>query len=150
MLQYYTYVFLFIQPHNIFTCFKDTVAHILVMGASVFGLHLRLSCTIFTGTRLLGCFWSESSNWCFTTCVTCEVCTLTGWNWERSGSNCFSWFNNTEVTFGTTNVDSYVFTSVFFRRLSEKSHRHTVSGVYYNIYWVVSSVFPSSQKTVPI
>jgi len=114
-----------------FTCFKDTVAHILVTGASVFGLLLRLSCTIFTGTRLLGCFWTESSNWCFTTCVTCEVCTLTGWNWDRSGSNCFSWFNNTEVTFGTTNVDSYVLTtSIFFKRLSENLYRYTVSHVY--------------------
>lgn len=126
-----------------FTCFKDTVAHILVTDASVFGLLLRLSCTIFTGTRLLGCFWTESSNWCFTTCVTCEVCTLTGWNCDRSGSNCFSWFNNTEVTFGTTNVDSYVLTSIFFRRLSENLYRHTISNL---LYQVISSVYSLPKK----
>lgn len=109
-----------------FTCFKDTVAHILVTGTSaleisVFGLHLRLSCTIFTGTRLLG-FWSTSSMRCSTT-VTCVARTFTGWNCDLSGSDGFSWFSKTEVTLGssTTGDGSYGLTSTCFGGSSAKS-----------------------------
>lgn len=92
----------------VITCFKDTAAaHVLTTGTSVAldisvvrGLGFRLSCTIFTGTRLLpGCFRGESSNWCFIACAA-ACTTFTGWNSDRSGPDGFSRFNSTEVTFG--------------------------------------------------